>query len=118
MIHWPEHIAMDLWLFAINYAVYLWNRMPRKASGLSPLETFYDTKSDHQELRASKVWGCPAYVLDPRIQDGKKIPRWNPRSKIGQFLGRSTEHAGSIDLIHNLKTNAVTTQFEISCRVR
>ena len=104
---------MDLWPFAINYAVYLWNRMPRKASGLSPMEVFYDTKSDHQELRGAKVWGCPAYVLDPRIQDGKKIPRWNPRSKMGQFLGRSTEHAGSVGLIRNLKTNAVTTQFHV-----
>ena len=82
MIHWPEHVSLDLWPFAIKYAVYLWNRIPND-SGLSPMELFYDTKSDHQQLRASKVWGCPAYVLDPRIQDGKKIPRWNPRSKLG-----------------------------------
>ena len=113
MLHWPAHVSMDLWPFAIKYSVYLWNRMPRKQSGLSPLEVFFDTKSDHQELRSSKVWGCPAYVLDPRIQDGKKIPRWNPRSKMGQFLGRSTEHAGSVGLIRNLKTNAVTTQFHV-----
>ena len=113
LIHWPEHVSMDLWPFAIKYAVYLWNRMPRKQSGLSPLEVFFDTKSDHQELRAAKVWGCPAYVLDPRIQDGKKIPRWSPRSKMGQFLGRSEEHAGSVGLIRNLKTNAVTAQFHV-----
>ena len=113
LLHWPDHVNMDLWPFAINYAVYLWNRMPRKQSGLSPLEVFFDTKSDHQELRGAKVWGCPAYVLDPRIQDGKKIPRWNPCSKMGQFLGRSSEHAGSVGLIRNLKTNAVTTQFHV-----
>ncbi len=113
MIHWPEQVSMDLWPFAINYAVYLWNRIPRGDSGLSPSEIFFDTKSDHQELRMSKVWGCPSYVLDPRIQDGKKIPRWNPRSKMGQFLGRSQEHAGSIGLIRNLKTGAVSAQFHV-----
>ena len=112
MIHWPEHVSLDLWPFAIKYAVYLWNRIPND-SGLSPMELFYDTKSDHQQLRASKVWGCPAYVLDPRIQDGKKIPRWNPRSKLGQFLGRSDEHASSVGLIRNLKTNGVSAQFHV-----
>ena len=58
---------MDLWPFAIKYPAYLWNRIPRGDSGLSPAEIFFDTKSNHQELRMSKVWGCPAYVLDPRI---------------------------------------------------
>ena len=113
MIHWPENVQLDLWPFAINYAVYLWNRLPQSSSGLSPQELFFSVKSDHQELRMAKVWGCPAYVLDPRIQDGKKIPRWSPRSKMGQFLGRSTEHAGSIGLIRNLKTNAISSQFHV-----
>ena len=112
MIHWPDNISLDLWPFAIKYAVYIWNRIPND-SELSPLELFYNTKSDHQQLRASKFWGCPAYVLDPRIQDGKKIPRWNPRSKLGQFLGRSDEHASSVGLIRNLKTNAVSAQFHV-----
>ena len=113
MIHWPEHVSLDLWPLAIKYAVYLYNRLPSGTSGLSPLEIFFDTKSDHQELRGAKVWGCPAYVLDPRIQDGKKIPRWNPRSRMGQFLGRSDEHASSIGLIRNLKTGAVSAQFHV-----
>ena len=113
MIHWPEQVTLDLWPFAINYAVYLWNRIPRGPSDLSPQEIFFNSTSDHQELRMSKVWGCPSYVLDPRMQDGKKLPRWNPRSKMGQFLGRSSEHAGSIGLIRNLRTNAVTAQFHV-----
>lgn len=78
---------------------------------LSPAaELFHGMKSDHQDdLRSAKVWGCPTsaylYSTTTRIQeDGKKeIPRWYPRSKMGQFLGRSLEHAGSIGLIRNLK---------------
>ena len=34
MLHWPEETSLDLWPFAIQYAVYLYNRMPKEASGL------------------------------------------------------------------------------------
>ena len=113
MIHWPENVSLDLWPFALKYSVYLWNKLPRGKACLSPSEIYFDAKSDHQELRSAKVWGCPSYVLDPRIQDGKKIPRWNTRSKMGQFLGRLDEHAGSVGLIRNMKTGAVSAQFHV-----
>ena len=113
MLHWPEETSLDLWPFAIQYAAYLYNRMPKEASGLSPIEIFYNTKSDHQELRSAKVFGCPSYVLDPRLQDGHKLPRWNPRSKMGQFLGRSKEHSSSVALVRNLNTGAVSAQFHV-----
>ncbi len=113
MIHWPEKISLDLWPFAVKYAVHLHNRMPRGKAQLSPMELFFDIKSDYQDLKSAKVWGCPAYVLDPKLQDGKKLPRWNPRSKLGQFLGRSDEHASNIGLIRNLKTGAISAQFHV-----
>ena len=59
------------------------------------------------------TWGCPAYVLDPTLQDGKKLPRWKPRSRLGQFLGRSREHAGYIGLVRNLRTGGVSPQFNV-----
>ena len=113
MLHWHEETSLDLWPFAIQYAVFLYNRMPKEASSLSPIEIFYNTKSDHQELRSAKVFGCPSYVLDPRLQDGHKLPRWNPRSKMGQFLGRSREHSSSVALVRNLNTGAVSAQFHV-----
>lgn len=113
MLHWPEETALNLWPFAVDYAVYLWNRMPREKSGLSPMEIFYSVKSDHEELRSAKVWGCPVYVLEPTLQDGKKLPRWQPRSKLGQFLGRSKVHASSVGLIRNLKTGKISSQFHV-----
>ena len=70
MLHWQEETTLDLWGFAIDYAVFLWNRMPRVKSGLSPIELFYSTKSTHEELRNAKVWGWPVYVLNPTLQDG------------------------------------------------
>jgi hypothetical protein len=97
----------------MDYAVYLWNRMPKKDGANSPEEIFYSIKSDHSAIREAKCWGCPAYVLDPKLQDGKKLPRWNPRSKLGQFLGRSKKHAGSVGLIRNLGTGKISPQYHV-----
>ena len=113
LIHWPEQTTLDLWPFAVDYAVFLWNRMPREKSKMSPLEIFYSTKSTHEDIRSARVWGCPAYVLEPTLQDGKKLPRWRPRSKLGQFLGRSKNHASSVGLIKNVATGGVSAQFHV-----
>jgi Integrase core domain. len=113
MIHNPNEVDKNLWPFALNYAVYLWNKMPRANGGLAPEEIFFGIKSDYADLRDARVWGCPAYVLDPKLQDGKKIPRWNPRSKLGQFVGRSQFHAANIGMIRNLRTGAVSPQFNV-----
>ena len=53
------------------------------------------------------------FVLDPKLQDGKKLPRWEPRSKLGQFLGRSKVHAGTVGLIRNVVTGKVSSQFHV-----
>jgi hypothetical protein len=62
-------------------------------------------------LRRAKVFGCPVYVLEPRFQDGKKIPKWEPRARRAQFLGFSKEHSSLSALVRNLRTSAVTPQF-------
>jgi hypothetical protein len=58
-------------------------------------------------------WGCPLYVLDPKIQQGQKLPRWEPRSRRGIFLGLSQQHASEVPLVLNLGTGAITTQFHV-----
>ena len=47
LIHWPEEVSIDLWPFAIKCAVYLYNKIPRGKSMMSPEELFYNTKSNH-----------------------------------------------------------------------
>lgn len=114
LIHWPHETSLDLWPFAVDYAVYLWNHMPRRDCNKAPIELFYDSSCDVKSILSSaKCWGCPAYVLDPTLQDGKKLPRWSPKSKLGQFLGRSREHADSAGRIRNLRTNAISAQFHV-----
>jgi hypothetical protein len=82
IIHWPEQADLSLWPFAFEYAVYLWNVMPAMGSQQSPLELFTSSKfpPEYIHLQCAHVWGCPVYVLDPHLQDGKKLPKWHPRS--------------------------------------
>jgi len=77
-IHWPETTQDNLWPFAVDYAIFLWNNTPRMDSGLSPLDLLSGTKGDCHLLHNTRVWGCPVYVLDPKLQDGHKIPKWKP----------------------------------------
>ena len=104
-IHWPDAADLELWPFALEHAVYIWNNLPKRDNLLSPLEIFSGTKADsYARLQRTHVWGSPVYVLDPKLQDGKKIPKFNPRSRRGQYLGQSTAHSSTIGRILNLNT--------------
>jgi len=52
------------------------------------------------------------YVLDP-LHNGSKLPKWNPRSRHGQYIGQSPLHASSVGLILNLQTGNVTLQYRV-----
>ena len=88
-LHWTDQGSDDisLWPFAVKHAVWLYNRVPNRLSGLTPLELRTKSKADHRDLLRSHVWGCPAIVLDPKLQNDQKPPKWNRRSCVGQFLG-------------------------------
>jgi GAG-pre-integrase domain len=88
-IHWPGVHDTCLWPMAVAHATYIHNRMPRRETGLSPYELLSRTNWERKKLQDLHVWGCPTYVLDPRVQDGKKIPCWTPRSRRGQYMGLS-----------------------------
>lgn len=53
--------------------------------------TVSKTHITHESLRRTHVWGCPVYVLEPRLQDGQKIPKWEPREKGGSSLDSQTD---------------------------
>jgi hypothetical protein len=63
-LHWTEHGVDDisLWPFAVKHAVWLYNRVPNRESGLTLMEFITKQKADHSDLLHSHVWGCPAYV--------------------------------------------------------
>ncbi len=110
---WPTSHNLSLWPLCLEHAVYIWNRIPDKTDGLSPEEKWTGVKSDHHELRRLHPWGCPAYVLKPTLQDGKKLPKWKPKSRQGKFVGLSSVHASNVALVLNQKTSQISPQFHL-----
>ena len=104
-IHWPEMADCKLRPFALKHAVYLWNFLPYQQTKLSPLELISGSCiTNYTHLQELHVWECPTFVFDPRLQDGKKLPKWSPRSCLSCFMGYSNSHSSTVSLIliHNI----------------
>ena len=86
---WPEAITPMLWPFAVSTAINLENELSLDANGRSPLQRLTATDSPIK-LRDYHTWGCPVYVLESSVQSTLKgLPKWEPRARIGIYLGRS-----------------------------
>ena len=112
-IHWPDVADAARWPLAVDHAVLLFNMMPDPATGLSPHDLFTKSRWPQNKFQDFHVWGCPVYVLAPTIADGKKLPRWKPRSTRSVYVGVSKSHASSVPLCLNLETGAITAQFHV-----
>jgi hypothetical protein len=114
LLQWPEHASPDLWPFALEHAVHIWNHLPSHHSRLAPIELFTGVKlPTYKAIKQARVWGCPVYVLDPKIQDGKKLPKWKARSRVGMYIGSSHEHSSTVGRVLNLRTGAVSPQYHV-----
>ena len=96
---------------AVQHAVFLHNHVPDPSNGLSPSNIFGRTHWEQSKFHDLHVWGCPVYVLDKTIADGKKIPRWKPRSRRSINMGLLSKHASTVPIILNPDTGAITTAF-------
>jgi hypothetical protein len=70
-------------------------------------------RSPSSELLCAHVFGRPVYVLDASLQDGRKIPKWNPRAHLGLFLGFSDLHSSLVPLVLNVATGHKSPQFHV-----
>ena len=87
-LHWPTDNAdsVSLWDFSVTHTLWLYNQLSNKNLGwMSPLEIFTRSQNYHRDLLRTSVWGCPAFVLHPKLQDDQKILKFNRRSHMGQF---------------------------------
>ena len=75
---------------------------------------FSDVASKSLRLADFHTFGCPCYILDARLQsDPKGVPKWEPRARVGIYLGRSPAHASNVALVLNPKTGLVSPQFHV-----
>ena len=110
---WPEMITIMLWPFALKHAADRHNLVTINSHGWTPLERF---SGERRKIDASlfHTWGCPTFVLDDRLQSGSgKAPKWEPRSRLGVYLGISPFHANSVALVLNPKTGHVSPQYHV-----
>ena len=111
--HWPEVVDPTLWPMAVDHAVFIYNRLPKIETGISPIDLFTKTRWEQRRFHDLHVWGAPAYVLNKTIQDGKKLPRWKPRSQRCMFVGFSQQHALTAPLVLNLDTGTISPQYHV-----
>lgn len=109
---WKDGIDSSLWPMAVSYSAYQYNHIPNSI-GLCPGDFFTGSALPRHRLLAIHVWGCPVYVLDPKLQAGQKLPRWQPRSRRGVFMGFSHLHSSDVPLVLNLQTGSITPQFHV-----
>ena len=108
-MYWSEETHDNLWSFALDHAIYIHNHTRNMKTGIRPIEHFTGARHDCTKLlKRLHVWGAPSYVLDPILQDGKKLPKWQPRARRGQFLGVSSRHSSQVGLIRNIRTGNVS----------
>jgi len=113
--HWPTMISVVLWPFAYKYAEYIYNHMSVDDKGLSPIQKFCNGNTHQIDMDQLHTWGCPCYVLDSKLQSGASMmPKWEPRSRLGIYLGHSPCHAGTVALVLNPSTLHVSPQFHVA----
>ena len=110
----PDVITADLWPFALQHSAYIWNTVP-KSNNYSPNEILTSVldENNYAYLKHLHVWGCPTYILNYKLAVGQKLPKWEPRSRRGVYLGTSTEHSSNVPLVLTLKTGSITPQYHV-----
>lgn len=110
---WPKVITKALWPFAYKAACRARNKFKLDENGFSPEEKISGI-SVKQDIRHEHPLFCPVFALDKRLQSGiGGIPKWNPRSNAGVYLGHSPDHASNVALVLSLTTGLVSPQYHV-----
>ena len=110
----PEHISTMLWPFAIKCFKDRMNHLTCNKDGKTPYHLLAGLDTTELDVKSFHTFGCPCYVLDNRLQSGLTIlPKWEPRARMGIYVGRSPAHASNVALILNPRTGHVSPQFHV-----
>jgi len=103
------------WPFAMKGMAEQMNSLHVNSEGQTPESIMYGVNLETIPMKNFHTLFCPVYVLDHRLQSAGRPgpPKWEPRSRIGVYLGHSSFHAGSVALVFNPKTAQVSPQYHI-----
>ncbi len=89
-----------------------------RSDGRSCEATFFNVDKDLFDPTTFHVFGSLCFVLDSRLQSGIAGPlKWEPRSRLGIYVGHSPSHAGSVALVLNPRTGHVSPQFHVALMI-
>ena len=100
----------------MDYAVWFYNPISDMQYGLSAIEIWSRSRFEpvSETLSNCHVWGCPTYVLESKLQKPRvKIPKWDPRSRIGVNMGFSKIHLTHVGLVLSLFTSSIPQQYHV-----
>ena len=102
-----------LWPQAVKHAVWIYNHVPSPENGLMSVDLWTKTRYPIQKLHNLHVFGCPVYVLEKNLADGKSLGRWKARSNRCLYLGLSMQHSAEAALVLNPNTGRITPQWNV-----
>ena len=112
---WPQMIDSMFWPFAFKAMAEQMNNLQVNLDGTTPESMMHGVDAKEILVKSYLTLFCPIYVLDSRLQSagGPGPPKWEPRSRIGVYLGHSPFHAGSVALVFNPSTGRVSPQYHV-----
>jgi hypothetical protein len=72
-MHWNDGIDASLCLMAVTYATHIYNNTKK---GVSKIDILTGSKAPLHRLMEIHEWGCPVYILNPKVQCTQKLPPW------------------------------------------
>ena len=59
------------------------------------------------------MWGLPVFVLEPKLHNYQKPPKWNRRACLSQFLGFLDVHSYLVANVRHTITGYIYPQFHL-----
>jgi hypothetical protein len=84
--------------------------LPVSKDGTCPSERFSGVEVA-PNLKANDNFGFPVFDLNSKLASSKTIPKWEPRTRVGLYMGQSPRHARNVSLVLSLDTSLVSPQF-------
>ena len=103
------------WAYALRHANDIMNNTPNMQN--KKKRTAMQIFSNSNININKKHWqpfGCPVYVLDNALANGKPFHKWKQRTRIGVYLGMSPSHGRNVALVLSRETGHVSPQFHVT----
>ena len=111
-MYWPAIVSLDFCPFPVDHAIHIWNQLPNKNTKIAPIDVF--TELLHfGDLQRLHVFGYPVYVLDPVLQDGKRLPKLEKKSRWVISVDLIQLNDSNITLVLNPTTGKISLQYHL-----